>query len=140
MADPVKGSNVLLKIYKGGNYVDFVCATDVSIDFKTDLQSVKTIGDGYWQRYRIQSIGYTIRLSGLIKIGDAEATTWDLLDYEVNMTELLYKMTFDDLEGGLRVISGAGTIESTSINGGTDGFAKSDFTIYGNGPLTITTS
>lgn len=140
MADPVKGSDVLLQIYKSGQYCDFICATDISIEFKTDLQSVKTIGDGYWQRYRTQSLGYTIKLSGLVNINANEPTAWDMLDYEMNMTEFQYRMTFTDNTGSLKAIFGYGTIESSVLSGGVDGFAKGEFTIFGNGSISISDS
>lgn len=138
MADPIKGSDVLLDVFKDGQYRTYLCATDCSIDIKTDLQSVKTIGDGFWQRYRAQSIGYTVKLSGVVKINSSsDPTALDLLDYVFNLTEFNFRMTMQDDTGAIRAVYGNASIETGSIGGGVDGFAKGDFTLFGNGPLAI---
>lgn len=141
MADPILGSNVVLQIDKAGQYRTYLCAIDCSIDFKTDLQSVKTIGDGYWQRYRAQSLGYVIKLNGLVKMNNInEPTAFDMIDYIFNMAEFNFVLTFEDETGAIKAYYGVGTIESGSLSGGTSDFAKGDFTIYGNGPLTTSNS
>lgn len=137
MAEPVKGSNVLLQIYKDGDYQDFLCATECSIDFETESKSVKTIGDGVWKRYRPQSIGYTVNLTGLVRLDVADPVSFDLLDYQMQFTDLTYRMTFEDDAANIKAIYGTGIVEKTSLSGNSDGFANSQFTIKGNGEPTV---
>lgn len=137
MADPVKGSNVLLQIYKGGDYADFLCATDCSIDFETEKKSVKTVGDGIWKRYKGQSIGYTINLSGLIRLDVADPVAFDLLDYQTQFVDVTYRMTFEDDAANIKAIYGTALVEKTSLTGGSDGFATGQFVLVGNGEATI---
>ena len=140
MAEPVKGSNVLLQIYKDGAYADFLCATDCSIDFETEKKSVKTVGDGVWKRYKPQSIGYTINLSGLIRLDVADPVAFDLLDYQTQFIDVTYRMTFEDDAANIKAIYGTAIVEKTSLNGSSDGFATGQFVLSGNGVPTILNS
>lgn len=138
MADPVKGSNVLLQIYKAGEYRDFLCATDCSISFETEKKSVKTITDGVWRRYRPQNIGYTITLNGLVKLNTGnDPAAFDILDYQTSFTDVTYRMTFEDDAANVKAIFGTAMVEKTDLSGGADGFANSSFTLVGNGEPTI---
>lgn len=137
MAEPVKGSNVLLQIYKDGAYADFLCATDCAIDFETEKKSVKTVGDGVWKRYKPQSIGYTINLSGLIRLDVADPVAFDLLDYQTQFIDVTYRMTFEDDAANIKAIYGTAIVEKTSLNGSADGFATGQFVLSGNGAPTI---
>lgn len=130
----VQGQNVLLQIYKSGQFRDFAVATTVSIDFNSDVKSIKTIGDGVWKRQRQQNISYSIKLDGLIKLntGDDPAT-FDVLTYMTNFVDLLYRITFEGVGGGLKVVTGQAIVNSTSLSGGSDGFATSSFVLLGNG-------
>lgn len=136
----VLGKNAILQFYKAGQYRDFAIATDVSIDFKTETKSVKTIGDGVWKRSRSQSIGYTISLSGLIKVGDFDdPLAFDLLDYQVQFTDIQYRLIFQEGDA-LKMILGNALVESSQYSGPADGFATGTFTLIGNGEPAISDS
>lgn len=136
----VLGKNAILQVYKAGQYRDFAVATDVSIDFKTDTKSVKTIGDGVWKRSRAQAIGYTISLSGLIKVGEFDdPLAFDLLEYQKQFTDLQYRIIFQE-GAALKVIEGKALVDSTQFSGPSDGFATSQFNMTGNGEPTISDS
>lgn len=133
----VLGKNAILQIYKAGQYRDYAIASDISIDFKTETKSVKTIGDGVWKRSRGQSIGYTISLSGLVKVGTFDdPIAWDLLEYQVQFADLNYRIIFQ--EGAvLKVIQGTALVDSTQLSGPSEGFATGQFNMIGNGVPTI---
>lgn len=129
----VLGKNAILQLYKAGEYRDFAIATDITVDFKTETKSVKTIGDGVWSRVRPQSIGYTISLSGLIKVGEYDdPMAFDVLAYQTNFVDLQYRVIFE--EGvKMKVIQGFAIVESSSFSGPSDGFATGTFNMTGNG-------
>lgn len=141
MADPVKGTDAILQIYKAGSYRDYLCATDVSVDFKSDLKSVKTIGDGVWKRSRPQSIGYTINLNGVVKIenGDDPAA-FDVLEYQKQFVDIQYRITFTDSASSLRVIMGNAIVDNSQFSAGSEGFATAQFNMTGNGEPSISDS
>lgn len=134
----VQGKNAIMQIYKGGQYRDFAVATDLTVEFKTDTKSVKTIGDGVWKRSRAQSIGYTISLNGLIKVGTFDdPIAFDLLNYQVQFTDLQYRIIYQE-GSDLKVIQGNALVDSTQLAGPSDGFATATFNMVGNGqPLIL---
>lgn len=134
----VQGKNAIFQVYKGGQYRDFAVATDISVDFKTELKSVKTIGDGVWARSRPQSIGYTISLGGLVKVGTFDDPIgFDLLDYQTQFVDLQYKIIFEE-GAALKVIMGNAIVDSSKFSGPAEGFATSNFEMVGNGkPMII---
>lgn len=135
----VQGSNVVLQIYKAGQFRDFAVATNISIDFNSDVKSIKTIGDGVWKRQRQQAIGYSIKLDGLIKLNTGDDPgSFDVLGYMTNFVDIVYRITFEGDEGGLKVVTGQAIVNTTSFMSGPDGFATSSFTLLGNGEPEIT--
>lgn len=138
MSDPVKGLLTVLQFMKAGEYRDFLCATDSSIDFETETKPVKTVGDGIYKRYVGQSIGYTVTLNGLIKLntGDDPAA-FDLLDYQLAMTGIEFRMIFEDEDGNIKVVFGEALIDKTTLAAPSDGFSNANFSFKGNGEPTI---
>lgn len=133
MAEPVLGSNAIMRVFKNGAYRDFVCATDISIEFTTDIKSVKTVGDGVWKRYRPQSIGYSVTLNGVMKLNETDAVAFDLLNEQIAFHDVLFRITFEDSSSNVKAIFGTGIIESTSLNGPSEGFTTDSFRITGTG-------
>lgn len=141
MADPVKGTDAIIQIFKAGSYRDYLCATDITIDIKTELKSVKTIGDGVWKRSRPQSIGYTITLNGLLKLNTGDSPmAFDLLYNQLQFVDIQFRITFTDEDNNIKAVIGNATVESSQFGGGSDGFATGQFTIVGNGELGYTNS
>lgn len=133
MADPILGSNAILRIYKNYAYRDFLCATDISIEFNTELKATKTIGDGVWKRYKPQNLGYSITLNGLMKLNETDAVAFDLFADQLAFTEVLFRMTFEDTSSNVKAIFGTAIIETTSINGPSEGFVTESFRMMGVG-------
>ena len=133
MADPVLGSNAIMRIFKNGAYRDFVCATDISIEFTTELKPTKTVGDGVWKQYKPQSLGYIVSLNGVMKLNETDAAAFDLLAEQIAFHEVLFRITFEDSSSNVKAIFGSGVIESSSFNGPTEGFTTESFKITGTG-------
>lgn len=134
MEDPVLGTNVIIKIYKEGIFRDYLCATNITVDFNAEMKSIKTIGDGVWKRQRPQNIGYTVKLDGLVVLSAfPNSVSFEVLGYMTNFVDITYMITFSALYGGLKALFGHGIVSASQFGGGSDGFATSSFTILGNG-------
>jgi hypothetical protein len=136
---PILGKNAYVEFKKEGNYVPFVCATSVSINISREKKSVKTVGDGINRRYRTQSVGYTISLSGLVPYDDpADVNAFDLLAYLQSAVDIEYQMVFEQVGGTLyKLIKGQAGIDSINFEAPTD-FLRSSIELTGNGPYVIT--
>jgi hypothetical protein len=136
---PILGKNAIIEFKKEGNYVPFVCATSISINVSREKKSVKTIGDGINRRYRTQSIGYTISLSGLIPYDDdIDMTAFDLLPYLQSAVDIEYQIIFQKIDGTTyKLIKGVAGIDSMNFEAPTD-FVRGSIEMTGNGPYVIT--
>jgi hypothetical protein len=133
MADPVLGTDVLIQFLKGSGYINYACASEVSIEYSMETKSVKTVGDGVWRRKRGQSLGSVINLSGVIVIDANIVTAFDLLDHFKNMVDIAYKIIFQDHSGGLKVIQGNALPANVNLGGGSEGFGTGEITLECNG-------
>ena len=142
MADPIKGSDVLIQFDVGDGYFDYACATDVSIEFDMETKSVKTVGDGVWRKKRGQLLGYVISLDGVIKFDDDQVPhAFDLLANLVNMVGIAFRMIFEETTTTLtKVIEGIVLPVRVNLSGPAEGFAGGSATLEGIGAPTITDS
>lgn len=138
MAEPVKGIDAVLQFKKGGDYTDYLCAADFTLDISTELKAVKTVGDGVYKRFRGQSLEYSITLNGLIKINtDTDNSVWDMVDHQLGMVGVEYRAIFEDDLGNLKVVYGEIIVERSTLGAGSEGFATGNISYKGNGPITI---
>lgn len=140
MADPVFGSKVLLQFKIEDTYIDYACATDCRFQPSVETISTKTVGDGINKRYRGKSFGYQVTLSGLVKIDDpALPKAFDLIqNYMMQLLDVDFRMVFEDDAANLKIIQGNAIITSSDVGGDSENFATGDFTLVGNGPVSIT--
>lgn len=141
MAEPILAKDAVIMFKKFDFWHSYVCATDVVINFELETKSIKTIGDGYWEKLRGQKVRYSIELGGLIKIYDDYLPhAFDLLSYLTNMVTIEFQMVFTDDTGTMRVIKGHALPTNVSLGGGSEGFANGSATLIGDGEPEIRTS
>lgn len=139
--DVVLASDVTMLIYKDGDFLPFVCATDLSIDTTMEVKEVRTIGDGKWKKPRGQSLSYTISLSGLITLVGGDPTAFTVMEYMRQMVALEYRIIWDDPANNLqKVIQGVALPVSGRLPSGAEGFANCNFEFRGDGEYTISDS
>jgi hypothetical protein len=138
MAQPVLGKDAVIQFLKGDDYFPYACATDIAINFEMETKSVKTIGDGNWEKVRGQKKGYSIDLNGLIKFDDDTVPhAFDIYDYFHNMTAIPYRIIFTNDEGDLKVVEGNALPTSVGLGGGSEGFATGSATLKGDGAVEV---
>lgn len=133
--DPVYGRNVQIELKKNDVFWPYACATDISIDFEMETKSVKTIGDGNWQKLRGQKKKYRINLAGLIKFDDDTVPhVFDLYYYFDNMVSIEARMRFTvDESGQEKTFTGLVLPVSLNIGGGSEGFGTGSAVLEGDG-------
>lgn len=138
MAEPVLGKDAVIMFQKEDEYFAYACATDIEIAFEMEVKSVKTIGDGNWDKPRGQKKGYTIELNGLVKFDDDTVPhAFDLYDFFDGMTPIPYRIIFTNDEGGLKVIEGLALPVSLRLGGGSEGHATGSATLKGDGSVDV---
>lgn len=142
MADPIKGEDVLIQFEKGGDYFNYACAKEVTVNFEMETKSVKTVGSGTWDKKRGQKKRYTVDLSGVVKFDDGTVPhAFDIYDYFDQMVPMNYRIYFTETETTLvKIIQG--TILPTNLNlgGGSEGHADGSATFEGDGAPTVSDS
>lgn len=133
MADPIKGTDVIIQFVSGSSYITYGCATDLETTFSMETKEVKTIGDGVWKRKRGQSLTQTISLSGVIKNDSTVPDTFDLLDYLKNMVDIAFKLLFFDETGLAKTLKGNALPTEVNMSSGSEGFATGSITLVVNG-------
>lgn len=138
----IKGKKAVLQFYKDGDYVNFLCATDCSIEFTTETKDVRTIGDGIWKKKRGQSKAWTVSLNGLIELQETSPVAfWLIKNYDFQMLPAPMRMVFTDDDTALVTnITGNVLFVKSTLNGVATGFAGSSFSMEGDGAPVITDS
>lgn len=132
--DAILGKNVLIQFYKTDGFYDYACASNISIHPTMETKSVKTVGDGFYRKRRGQTIDYEIQLDGIISIDDSiKPNAFDLLDYLNNMTDIQFRMMFEDSLNNLKVIEGSGLPVDVNLGGGSEGHASGSAVLAVNG-------
>lgn len=140
--NPIEGKNVLLQFYKDGDYHDYVCAEECSIEVSTEEDETTTINDGIWPTYEGDTLGYTIGLSGLIELEEVSPVAfWLLQNFQMMLIPVQFRMFFEEPNTALiKIISGDALILRTTLTGPVLDFAGSTFDLKGSGQMTISNS
>jgi hypothetical protein len=133
----ILGRDAYIEFYKEDAYRPFICCESVEISVSTETKNVKTIGDGIWARKRGQRNSYTITVSGIVPYGEADVTAFDLLEYQMQMTGILYRIVFKQQDGTtLTMITGECLVTATTLTAPVD-FLNASLTFEGVGPFEL---
>ncbi len=137
----IQGKDVVLSFYKGGGYMPFLCAKDMTIAVTTDEIETKTVGDGFWKKYAYKELSYTVSLNSILRFDDTNVCGWDLLDLQVNFLKAQFKMSFVDAENtARRYLSGNCLVKTSSITNTVNDVVQDTFELIGDGALGIAQS
>lgn len=138
MSIPVHAERVIIYFRHNGEYLAYACSQDVFLDATLETKSVKTIGDGPNEKVRGQKKSKQITLSGLVLIDEDVPTSFDLLSYHENMTDIEFRLVFEDTDtGNIKVIEGVALPININTGGGSSGFATGNITLQVNGEVDI---
>lgn len=136
--EPILGKDVLFQVLVGELFDNYACATSISIDFTMDTKPTKTIGNGLWKRRRGQSMDYKINLEGVTILYQDSPSSFYMLDYFKNMTDVTYRIIYTNNDDEIRYISGTALPTSINLTSGSEGHATDSITLEGNGEPDLT--
>lgn len=138
--EAIEGKDVILEFFSpnSGDWEPWVCAEDCSIHFTGELVPAKTKGDGPWNRYLMVSKGYEVSCSGLMPYNiNTGVTTWDMYGYYDQMTEVPFRMLFNDKATNLlKAILGFLWVTEIDISAPID-WATASLSFTGNGKVSV---
>jgi hypothetical protein len=130
----IQGIDAVLS-FKKSTFLPFVCSSNVDIEITTDTTSVKTIGDGIWDKQKAVKNSYTITLSGVLKFDNANFSGWDVITNQIGWVDLEFLLSFTDDAGNIKSFSGFLVVQKTTLNAAVGQVVKDDFSFVGNGGL-----
>jgi predicted secreted protein len=132
----VKGENVLVLFYDGGNTKIYACATGCELKIDTEIVETSEVGSGDWQTNRTVKNSFSGNIKGLVNYDQPTMLSlFDLRNKQTNFTKL--KMVFQRLDeaGNDKINEGDILITNSSESAAFDGLATFDVEFKGTGKL-----
>ena len=138
----IKGEDVIIQFRLSSiDFAEFICATECVIEGVTETTGASTVGTGSWARLVPLTNGYKITLAGIIPLDENDTTnqSFTLFKNWVNKKPVKFRMVFTDSDGTFpqRILEGEALITTSNLSGPATGFATSNFTLDGTGPLVL---
>jgi hypothetical protein len=138
----VEGKNVLIEFLKDAEYVPYACA--MSIDFYRDKDIIETSTvDSAGEREYVYGMGsWGCTLNGVTHIvpnGATGITVFEMIQKQLNKDGADLRLTFEDGEGNLKVITGRALLPHIGISAGSEGFSEDEVELKGTGVMTLET-
>lgn len=122
----IQGKNVNVSLQIEGVMLPWVCATNCSVDFTTELIRRTSVGSGNHAKYKPRMMDATAELTGITHILPLENrwTVFDVVKEAVRMQGANIQIDFEDGDGNTKSITGYVLFPSISISAGADGFSE----------------
>lgn len=134
MTGTIQGKDVIFYLLVDTTYLPYVCASDITIQVNAEKKSVKTIGDGAWDKFAYQKLSYTITLNGVLKFDTSNYTGWDFINYQMNFITVKFKATFTS-GTSIRSVAGEVMIETSQLTVTPTDLVKESYTLPGTGAM-----
>jgi hypothetical protein len=129
----ILGEDVLLMIFEGGEYVPYICAKEVAIEFIPELVNKTTLSSGRGYEYKVRRVDWKVTISGISSIVGTGHTVFDAVNIDKIFTGSQIKMEFTDEAGNEHVFTGTVLMENGVITGPQDEFSGFDLSFQGSG-------
>lgn len=138
--DFLTGENVLLEALDSGVYVPFACATSVEFSYETELKEKASPGQGGFREYvaGLGDWGITLNtVTHIVPSSPPMLTVFYTLLAQVRKNGLDIRLTFEDENANLQVITGHVLIPSTTIASPVDSFSEDTIEMKGSGSFAL---
>lgn len=145
MNEFVHGKNVYVRALVGATttpvYVDFACATGMSMTVSTELIPATTVGNGRYRSYKPRLTDTQVTLTGITYIqkgnpGDY-VTAFDTISETLRNEGLNLEITFSDEQMRTKVLRLFAWIPNTTINADVEDFSDFEITFQASGHYQI---
>lgn len=138
MAQAVKGKDVVVEMSVDDVYYPILCGTDCEFVRDPEFIEKTTTTSGLFKDFAVRREEWSMSVSGLTKIeNSASLTFFYMLQTSVRRTRQLVRITFTDIDGADKQISGYVLIGRQSITGPYSDFANCSIELKGTGAFTI---
>lgn len=118
----------------GENYLPVFCGTGFSLSVNTEIIETTTKGDGQYQDFDYNSLGYTLSITGLGKLDTY--STFDVLYAQRTYLDVPFKLIFEE-GANVRVIEGTLIVMSTDLTASADNHLEYSHEFKGRGPYEL---
>ncbi len=137
--EPIQGKDAYVQLKVGEDFLDLLCATEMSLNVSQDVVLKTTVGSGAWRRKALRGLSdWSVSVSGLSHIDNtADQISWFyVLQQQVRGTAQIVRIIFE-ADGDTLVLEGEVIIPVMSIGGSVTDFAIGDITLEGTGPFEL---
>ncbi len=93
----IKGKDVILYVKENGDYVPYLCSTNVRVSITPELINVTTVGSGRGRNYKTRKLDWTVTFSGISHIVGDGYQLFDAIDNVLDLTDIKIIFTDDKL-------------------------------------------
>lgn len=129
----VQGKNVVFSIDDGTGFKPFVCCKSFTLQSTSELVEITTLTTGKYKDYELQSIDYTISLSGIFVFDTTNIGGGYLYNQQAQGGKMPYKIVFTDDQNSLFTVTGSCIVEDSLISVSPGDVVGSDFVLKGCG-------
>lgn len=138
MASVVYGSDAVLEMEVNSVYYPVLCALDFTFTSSPEFVEKTSATSGLFREFAKRIEEFSVSLSGLTKIDNSETLSFFyMLQNSVRRTEQNFKITFEDDEANVKILSFTGLIGQMSITGPASDFSNCSVEIKGTGAFTL---
>lgn len=133
----IQGNGAILYVFTN-EWIEYACVTTYSIQLASDLQSIKTIGDGWWAKNAYKGSSYSISLNNITRttiVDDTVFSGYDFMENFLNHTEIQFRITYTDDVNNIKSIQGSTLISQLNFNSDITNLVSNDITLVGNGEI-----
>lgn len=138
MAEAVKGRDVVVEMIVDDTFYPILCGTDCEFVRTPEFVEKTSTTSGLFREWAVRREEWAVSVSGLTRIENAAALTFFyMLQSSVRRQEQTIRITFTDVDGADKQISGNILIGQSSISGSVSDFANCSIELKGTGAFTI---
>ena len=138
MAEAVLGRDVIVEMLYDAIYYPILCGTDCEFVRTPEFIEKTTTTSGLFREFAVRREEWSVSVSGVTKVeNDAALTFFYMLQNGVRRVQQTIRITFTDIDGDDKQISGNVLIGTSSISGPYSDFANCSIELKGTGAFVI---
>jgi len=140
MSNEVFGTGVSVRADTGTGFVAIGCAFSINFQFENELIGKTDVNAGLFRKKRVRISDMRGGVQGVLTTGNTATrlSNFHFLQEAIRRSEISMQFVFEDVSGGIIVISGLFLVRTDDITSEVNAFAEFDLQLEGTGGITIT--
>lgn len=133
----IKGGNAIIETDVLGDMLPLVCVKSFSVNVVAKLKETTTEGNGLWEDWDYDRMGFTITINGLVQIfgEDGQPTFYDLYDRMLQFLEIGIRLLYLDNSGNPAITTCTVIMENKVFDANPIKLLNSSVVLRGKGEL-----